>query len=102
MRDVQNIVDIIADPAGDGRHSDFWDKSARQVLIGVIIHVLYAEPDGRKTLGVVRTKLRDLKATADEMGRTLHLTDPVTGEGEVHPECKHGSDSFLANEERLQ
>ena len=102
VRDVQNIVDIIADPAGDGRHSDFWDKSARQVLIGVIIHVLYSEPDGRKTLGVVRTKLRDLKATADEMGRTLHLTDPVTGEGQVHPECQHGSDSFLANEERLQ
>jgi type IV secretion system protein VirD4 len=102
VRDVQNIVDIIADPAGDGRHSDFWDKSARQVLIGVIIHVLYSEPAHRKTLAVVRSKLSDLKATADEMGRTLHLTDPVTGEGEVHPECKHGSDSFLANEERLQ
>jgi len=102
VRDVQNIVDIIADPAGDGRHSDFWDKSARQVLIGVIIHVLYAEPAHRKNLAVVREKLRDLKSTADEMGRTLHLTDPATGEGQVHPECKHGSDSFLANEERLQ
>ncbi len=102
VRDVQNIVDIIADPAGDGRHSDFWDKSARQVLIGVIIHVLYAEPAYRKTLAVVRSKLSDLKATAGEMGRTLHLTDALTGEGEVHPECKHGSDSFLANEERLQ
>ncbi|HRI99194.1 MAG TPA: type IV secretory system conjugative DNA transfer family protein, partial [Hyphomonas sp.] len=102
VRDVQNIVDIIADPAGDGRHSDFWDKSAKQVLIGVIIHVLYAEPAHRKTLAVVRSKLSDLKATADEMGRTLHLTDALTGEGEVHPECKHGSDSFLANEERLQ
>ena len=102
VRDVQNIVDIIADPAGDGRHSDFWDKSAKQVLIGVIIHVLYSEPAHRKTLAIVRTKLSDLKATADEMGRTLHLTDPVTGEGVVHPECKHGSGSFLANEERLQ
>jgi type IV secretion system protein VirD4 len=102
VRDVQNIVDIIADPAGDGRHSDFWDKSARQVLIGVILHVLYAEPAHRKTLAVVRSKLSDLKATADEMGRTLHLTDALTGEGQVHPECKHGSDSFLANEERLQ
>lgn len=102
VRDVQNIAEIIADPAGDGRHSDFWDKAAKQVLIGVIIHVLYAEPAHRKTLAVVRTKLADLKSTADEMGRTLHLTDPVTGEGQVHPEVKHGSDSFLANEERLQ
>ncbi|MBA3068805.1 MAG: conjugal transfer protein TraG [Hyphomonas sp.] len=102
VRDVQNIVDIIADPAGDGRHSDFWDKSAKQVLIGVIVHVLYAEPAHRKNLAVVREKLRDLKATAEEMGRTLHLTDPVTGEGQVHPEARHGSESFLANEERLQ
>src|SRR3989304_9181637 len=36
VRDVQNIVEIIVDPAGDGRHQDFWDRSAKQVIVGLI------------------------------------------------------------------
>ncbi|MBI1252971.1 MAG: TraM recognition domain-containing protein [Hyphomonas sp.] len=102
VRDVQNIVEIITDPAGDARHSDFWDKAARQVMTGVVLHVLYTEPLHRKSLGVVREKLRDLKATAEEMRTTLHRVSPVTGEPEVHPEVLHGAVSFLAGEERLQ
>ena len=102
VRDVQNIVAIIADPAGDGRHSDFWDKAARQVMEGVILHVLYAEPLARKSLSVVREKLADLRATAEEMRTTLHRVNPVTGEPEVHPEVLHGATSFRAGEERLQ
>ncbi len=102
VRDVQNIVEIITDPAGDGRHSDFWDKSARQVMTGVILHVLHAEPPGRKSLCVVREKLRDLRATCEEMRVTLHRLSPVTGAPEVHPEVLHGAESFLAGEERLQ
>lgn len=102
VRDVQNIVEIITDPAGDARHSDFWDKAARQVITGVILHVLYTEPLYRKSLGVVREKLRDLKATAEEMRTTLHRVSPVTGEPEVHPEVLHGATSFLAGEDRLQ
>jgi type IV secretion system protein VirD4 len=102
VRDVQNIVEIITDPAGDARHSDFWDKAARQVMTGVILHVLYTEPDHRKSLGVVREKLRDLKATCEEMRTTLHRVSPVTGEPEVHPEVLHGATSFLAGEDRLQ
>ena len=102
VRDVQNIVEIIVDPAGDGRHQDFWDRSAKQVLVGVILHVLYAEPAARKTLGVVREKLRDLQATSDEMRRTLHRKNPATGAAEVHPEVLHAGESFLAGEERLQ
>lgn len=102
VRDVQNIVDIIADPAGDGRHSDFWDKSARNVMAGVLLHVLYAEPLHRKSLGVVREKLADLRATYEEMRSTLHRVNPLTGAPEVHPEVLHGATSFLAGEERLQ
>lgn len=102
VRDVQNIVEIITDPAGDARHSDFWDKSARQVMTGVILHVLYAEPLPRKSLAVVREKLRDLRATCEEMRLTLHRRSPLTGEPEVHPEVLHGATSFLAGEERLQ
>jgi len=102
VRDVQNIVEIITDPAGDGRHSEFWDLSARQVLTGVILHVIYAEPDERKTLAVVREKLRDLKATTELMRRTLHRIDPATGLPETHPEVLHAAVSFDAGEERLQ
>jgi type IV secretion system protein VirD4 len=102
VRDVQNIVEIIVDPAGDGRHQDFWDRSAKQLLVGVILHVLYAEPPARKTLCVVREKLRDLQATSDEMRRTLHRRHDVTGAPEVHPEVLHAAESFLAGEERLQ
>lgn len=102
VRDVQNIVEIIVDPAGDARHQDFWDRSAKQVLVGVILHVLYSEPGPRKTLGVVREKLRDLQSTSDEMRRTLHRKNATTGAPEVHPEVLHAAESFLAGEERLQ
>lgn len=102
VRDVQNIVEIIVDPAGDGRHQDFWDRSAKQILVGVILHVLYAEPLSRKTLAVVREKLRNLEQTAEEMRTTLHRRNPQTGQPEVHPEVLHAAESFLAGEERLQ
>lgn len=102
VRDVQNIVEILVDPAGDQRHQDFWDRSAKQILVGVILHVLYAEPLARKTLAVVREKLRDLEATCAAMKATLHRLSPVTGAPEVHPEALHAAESFLAGEARLQ
>ncbi|MBK8543565.1 MAG: type IV secretory system conjugative DNA transfer family protein [Caulobacteraceae bacterium] len=102
VRDVQNIVEIIVDPAGDRRHHDFWDRSAKQVLVGVILHVLYVEPPQRKTLAVVRERLADLGATAEEMRTTLHRLNAETGRPEVHPEVLHAAESFLAGEERLQ
>lgn len=102
VRDVQNIVEIIVDPAGDGRHHDFWDRSAKQVLVGVILHVLYSELPERKTLAVVREKLRDLAETCNEMRATLHRRNPATRQPEIHPEVLHAAVSFLAGEERLQ
>jgi type IV secretion system protein VirD4 len=102
VRDVQNIVEILVDPQGDGRHQDFWDRSAKNILVGVILHVLYAEPPERKTLAVVRQKLRDLDATAQLMKSTLHRLNTATNQPEVHPEVLHAAESFLAGEERLQ
>lgn len=102
VRDIQNIIEILVDPAGDGRNQDFWNRSAKQVLVGVVLHVLYAEPVGRKTLAVVREKLRDLDATAQAMKSTLHRLSPVTGAPETHPEVLHAAESYLAGEERLQ
>ncbi len=102
VRDVQNIVEILVDPQGDGRNQDFWDRSAKSILVGVILHVLYAEPAPRKTLAVVREKLRDLDATAHLMQSTLHRLNPASNQPEVHPEVLHAAQSFLAGEDRLQ
>jgi len=102
VRDVQNLVEIMTDPAGDARYADFWDRSAKQVLVGVILHVLYAEPLARKTLAVVRQRLGDLDRTASDMLATLHRVCPVTGMAQCHPEIQHAAQSYLAGEERLR
>lgn len=102
IRDVQNIVEILVDPQGDGRNQDFWDRSAKSVLVGVILHVLYTEPPLRKTLAVVREKLRDLDATSQAMKGTYHRRNAETGAPEVHPEVLHAAESYLAGEERMQ
>lgn len=103
VRDVQNVVDIIVDGKGETRGAEaFWNNSAKIILTGVILHVLYAEPVERKTLAVVREKLRDLDRTADEMRSTFHRKNPRTGEPEPHPEALHAATSYLAGEERLR
>lgn len=47
VRDAQNVADILVDPNGD-RIRDHWDRTAHSLLVGVILHVLYAERE--KTL----------------------------------------------------
>lgn len=103
VRDVQNVVDIIVDPHGQTRGGErFWNDSAKNILTGVILHVLYTEPVERKTLAVVREKLADLDRAADEMRLTLHRLNPRTNMPEVHPEVLHASTSYLTGEERLR
>jgi type IV secretion system protein VirD4 len=103
VRDVQNIVDIIIEPKGESRGAEqFWNNSAKIVITGIIIQVLYAEPVERKTLAIVREKLRDLDRTCDEMRRTLHRLNPTTNMPEVHAEVLHAAESYLAGEERLR
>lgn len=103
VRDVQNIVEMIVEPKGETKGAEqFWNASAKIVITGVILHVLYAEPIERKTLAVVRERLRDLDKTAEEMRLTLHRKHPCTGEPQVHPEVLHAAESYLAGEERLR
>ena len=47
VRDAQNVADILVDPNGD-RIRDHWDRTAHSLLVGLILHVLYAEKE--KTL----------------------------------------------------
>lgn len=79
VRDAQNIADILVDPEGSNDRRDHWAKTGHALLVGAILHVLYAEPD--KTLSGVATFLADPKRSfADTLGvmmRTLHLGDAV-------------------------
>ena len=57
VRDVQNIADILVDPEGALERRNHWEKTSHSLLVGAILHVLYAEED--KTLaGVAELPLR--------------------------------------------
>jgi type IV secretion system protein VirD4 len=82
VRDVQNIADILVDPEGALEKRNHWEKTSHALLVGAILHVLYAEPD--KTLAGVAAFLSDprrpIETTLHAMGSTPHL-----GEAGVHP-----------------
>jgi type IV secretion system protein VirD4 len=77
VRDVQNIADILVDPEGALERRSHWEKTSHSLLVGAILHVLYAEPD--KTLAGVAEFLSDpkrpIEATLRAMLRTPHLGD---------------------------
>ncbi len=79
VRDVQNIADILVDPDGALERRSHWDKTSHSLLVGAILHVLYAEPD--KTLAGVANFLADprrtIEATLRAMMATRHLGDAV-------------------------
>ncbi|MDX2275432.1 MAG: type IV secretory system conjugative DNA transfer family protein [Hyphomonadaceae bacterium] len=103
VRDVQNIVEAIVSHSGETKGAEaFWNNSGKNLLTGVVLHVLYVETDARKSLAVVREKLRDLDRTCEEMRTTLHRCNPRTNVPEVHPEILHAASSYLAGEERLR
>ncbi|MBN9262550.1 MAG: IncP-type conjugal transfer protein TraG, partial [Hyphomicrobium sp.] len=68
VRDVQNIADILVDPEGAREQRDHWEKTAHALLVGTILHVLYAEKE--KTLSRVATFLSD---PTRSIGRTLSI-----------------------------
>jgi type IV secretion system protein VirD4 len=59
VRDVQNIVQILTDPDGRAAQGEeaHWIATSSALLAGVILHVLYAEPD--PSLGGVANFLSD-------------------------------------------
>ncbi|MBO1326362.1 conjugal transfer protein TraG [Acetobacter sp. TBRC 12305] len=82
VRDVQNIADILVDPDGALERRNHWEKTSHALLVGAILHVLYAEAD--KTLAGVAKFLSDpkrsIETTLSAMMRTNHL-----GEKGPHP-----------------
>ncbi|QFR34633.1 conjugal transfer protein TraG [Ancylobacter sp. TS-1] len=77
VRDVQNIADILVDPEGSLEKRNHWEKTSHALLVGAILHVLYAEKD--KTLAGVAAFLSDpkrpIETTLDAMMKTAHLGD---------------------------
>ncbi|WP_339640041.1 conjugal transfer protein TraG [Jannaschia helgolandensis] len=77
VRDVQNIADILVDPEGQLERRNHWEKTSHSLLVGAILHVLYAEKD--KTLAGVAAFLSDprrpIATTLTAMMRTAHLGD---------------------------
>ena len=82
VRDVQNIADILVDPEGSLERRNHWEKTGHSLLVGAILHVLYAETD--KTLSGCARFLSDpdrtFAATLRAMMTTAHL-----GRRGVHP-----------------
>ena len=82
IRDVQNIADVLVDPEGSLDRRNHWEKTSHSLLVGAILHVLYAEAN--KSLAGVANFLsdpsRDIKSTLDLMMRTPHL-----GQDKPHP-----------------
>ena len=77
VRDVQNVADILVDPEGLLERRNHWEKTSHALLVGAILHVLYAEAD--KTLAGVAAFLSDprrpIEATLTAMMKTSHLGD---------------------------
>ena len=75
VRDVQNIADVLVDPEGALEKRNHWEKTSHSLLVGAILHVLYADED--KTLAGVANFLSDpkrrIEATLDAMMSTPHL-----------------------------
>jgi len=82
VRDVQNIADILVDPEGSLEKRNHWEKTSHALLVGAILHVLYAEAD--KTLAGVAAFLSDpkqpIETTLNAMMTTAHL-----GKAGPHP-----------------
>jgi type IV secretion system protein VirD4 len=97
IRDTQNIVEMLVNPTGAKHTMDIWDQQASQLLVALILHVLYAEPDACKNLAIVRARLLDFKNTSKAMICTPHRFNPQTGVAEVHPEV-----ALVAKELRRQ
>ena len=82
VRDVQNIADVLVDPEGALERRNHWEKTSHSLLVGAILHVLYAEED--KTLAGVAKFLSDpkrpIEATLDAM-----MSTPILATAGPHP-----------------
>jgi type IV secretion system protein VirD4 len=82
VRVVQNVADVLIDPEGSLDKRNHWEKISHSLLVGAILHVLYAELD--KTLAGVAAFLSDPKRPI-EMTLQAMMTTPHLGGHGPHP-----------------
>ena len=82
VRDAQNVADVLVDPEGSLEKRNHWEKTSHSLLVGSILHVLYAEPD--KTLAGVANFLSDPKRSIESTLRAMMLTQHL-GKAGTHP-----------------
>ena len=101
VRDVQNIADILVDPEGALERRSHWEKTGHALLVGAILHILYAEED--KTLARVASFLSDparsFETTLRAMMSTNHLGCDDAATPEVHPVVAQASRELLNKSE---
>ena len=99
VRDVQNIADILVDPEGILERRNHWEKTAHSLLVGAILHVLYAET--HKTLAHVAMFLSDPERSFEDtlwaMMRTNHLGDHR--DAKAHPVVAQAARELLNKSE---
>ena len=82
VRDVQNIADILVDPEGALERRNHWEKTSHALLVGVILHVLYAEEE--KTLARVASFLSDPSRSIERTLRVMMSTNHLGTDKQPH------------------
>jgi type IV secretion system protein VirD4 len=95
IRDVQNIADILVDPEGALERRNHWEKTSHSLLVGAILHVLYAESD--KTLAGVAQFLSDPSRPSASTLRAM-MNTPHLGKT-VHPVIANAARELLNKSE---
>ena len=99
VRDVQNIADILVDPDGVLERRNHWEKTAHSLLVGTILHILYAEKE--KTLARVASFLSDPQRSFEKtlwaMMETNHLGN--ADKAEAHPVVAQAARELLNKSE---
>lgn len=95
VKDTQNVADILVDPTGEKDSKDHWQTTAHSLLVGAILHVLYAEGD--KTLAGVAGFLSDPgRSQADTLQRMLTTQHTPSG---AHPAVAQAAREMLNKSE---
>ncbi|HXI87734.1 MAG TPA: conjugal transfer protein TraG, partial [Parvularculaceae bacterium] len=99
VRDVQNIADILVDPEGALERRNHWEKTSHALLVGVILHVLYAEKE--KTLARVAAFLSDPARSFERTLRVMMSTNHLgtVDAPRVHPVVAQAARELLNKSE---
>lgn len=113
IADIQNVVGVLVDPLGSKAGDlSFWDLSASQFFVGLILHVLYTAEDNDKNLAYVRRLLINIEPTIDAMMHTKHYFEtPRTPDGRElsgppapvnHPEINLGATALMSMDVKVR